>query len=285
MAVLMRAATRPSAAGLRRRALAVAWTVLAWTIVSGFLSVFLWMVLTALKSQVDNTAMPPVWIFKPTLSNFEHVFASKSFGRFMLNSLIVGFGSTALGLLLGLPAAYSIARHRQRGLAMAILFARMAPFMSYLVPWFIMFRQFGLIDSYLGLTASHLVISLPLAVWLMIGFFEDIPQEIEEAAEIDGCSRPESFLYVALPIARNGIAATAVLSFIFSWNNFLFALILAGPTTRTVPVAVFSFLSYEQVDWGGLAAASTIITLPVLLFIFVIHKQIVRGLTFGAVKG
>src|SRR5262249_24418015 len=150
LAVLMGGLTRPSAASIRRRALAVAWTVLAWGIVSGFLSVFLWMVLTALKSPVDNTAMPPVWIFKPTLSNFAHVFASKSFGRFMLNSLIVGLGSTALGLFLGLPAAYSIARHGQRGLAMAILFARMAPFMSYLVPWFIMFRHLGLIDSYLG---------------------------------------------------------------------------------------------------------------------------------------
>ena len=274
-----------AAARFRRHALDAVWAGLAWLTLGAFLSVFVWMVLTALKSQVDNTAIPPVWIFKPTLSNFAHVFASKSFGRFMMNSLIVGLGSTALGLVLGLPAAYSIARHRQRGLAMAILFARMAPFMSYLVPWFIMFRHLQLIDSYLGLTASHLVISLPLAVWLMIGFFEDVPREIEEAAEIDGCSRLQAFLHVALPITRNGVVATAVLAFIFSWNNFLFALILAGPRTRTVPVAVFSFLSYEQVDWGGLAAAATIITLPVLIFIFVIHKQIVRGLTFGAVKG
>jgi multiple sugar transport system permease protein len=281
----MRPSTNPTADRFRRRVLTAVWTVLAWATVGGFLSIFLWMVLTALKNQVDNTAIPPVWIFKPTLANFASVLASKSFGRFMFNSLIIGLGSTTVGLLLGLPAAYSIARHRQRGLAMAILFARMAPFMSYLVPWFIMFRHLGLIDSYLGLTASHLVISLPLAVWLMIGFFEDVPKELEEAAEIDGCSRMESFLYVALPISRNGIVATAVLSFMFSWNNFLFALILAGPRTRTVPVAVFSFLSYEQVDWGGLAAAATIITLPVIVFIFVIHKQIVRGLTFGAVKG
>ena len=226
-----------------------------------------------------------MWIFRPTLQNFVNVLTGKSFVRFMLNSLVVGVGSTALGLALGLPAAYSIARHKQRGLAMAILFARMAPFMSYLVPWFIMFRKLELIDSYAGLIASHLVISLPLVVWLMIGFFEDVPKEIEEAAELDGCSRPGTFLYVALPVSRNGIVATAVLSFIFSWNNFIFALILAGPRTRTVPVAVFSFLSYEQIDWGGLAAAATIITLPVLVFIFLIHKQIVRGLTFGAVKG
>jgi multiple sugar transport system permease protein len=280
-----RSGARGRGARARRHALTALWTILAWGTVAGFLSVFAWMLMIALKNQVDNTAIPPVWIFRPTLQNFVNVLTGKSFVRFMLNSLVVGVGSTALGLALGLPAAYSIARHKQRGLAMAILFARMAPFMSYLVPWFIMFRKLELIDSYAGLIASHLVISLPLVVWLMIGFFEDIPKEIEEAAELDGCSRPGTFLYVALPVSRNGIVATAVLSFIFSWNNFIFALILAGPRTRTVPVAVFSFLSYEQIDWGGLAAAATIITLPVLVFIFLIHKQIVRGLTFGAVKG
>jgi multiple sugar transport system permease protein len=280
-----RSGARGRGARARRHALTALWTILAWGTVAGFLSVFAWMLMIALKNQVDNTAIPPVWIFRPTLQNFVNVLTGKSFVRFMLNSLVVGVGSTALGLALGLPAAYSIARHKQRGLAMAILFARMAPFMSYLVPWFIMFRKLELIDSYAGLIASHLVISLPLVVWLMIGFFEDVPKEIEEAAELDGCSRPGTFLYVALPVSRNGIVATAVLSFIFSWNNFIFALILAGPRTRTVPVAVFSFLSYEQIDWGGLAAAATIITLPVLVFIFLIHKQIVRGLTFGAVKG
>ena len=280
-----RSGARGRGARARRHALTALWTILAWGTVAGFLSVFAWMLMIALKNQVDNTAIPPVWIFRPTLQNFVNVLTGKSFVRFMLNSLVVGVGSTALGLALGLPAAYSIARHKQRGLAMAILFARMAPFMSYLVPWFIMFRKLELIDSYAGLIASHLVISLPLVVWLMIGFFEDVPKEIEEAAELDGCSRPGTFLYVALPVSRNGIVATAVLSFIFSWNNFIFALILAGPRTRTVPVAVLSFLSYEQIDWGGLAAAATIITLPVLVFIFLIHKQIVRGLTFGAVKG
>jgi multiple sugar transport system permease protein len=259
--------------------------VLAWTILGAFLSVFIWMVLTALKTQVDNTSLRPVWIFTPTLTNFHNVLTSKSFGRYMLNSLIVGLGSTGLGLLLGLPAAYSIARYRQRGLALAILFARMAPFMSYLIPWFILFRHFGLVDTYTGLTASHLVISLPIVVWLMIGFFEDVPQEIEEAAQIDGCTPLRSFIRISVPLTRNGIIATAVLSLLFSWNNFMFALILAGPKTRTVPIAVFSFISYEQVDWGGLAAAATIITLPVLTLIFVIHRQIARGLAFGAVKG
>jgi len=277
----------PSAAGprWRRYVSRLGLSVLAWLTVGVFMSAFLWMVLTALKTQADNTAVPPVWIFTPTLENFRSVFAGKSFGRYLFNSLVVGMGSTILGLALGLPAAHSIARHRQRGLALAILFARMAPFMSYLVPWFILFRHVGLIDTYMGLTASHLVISVPLVVWLMIGFFEDIPQEIEEAAGIDGCSRVRCFLQICIPLSRNGVIATAVLTFLFSWNNFLFALILAGPKTETVPVAVYSFLSYEQIDWGGLAAAATIISFPALVFIFLIHKQIVRGLTFGSVKG
>ncbi len=277
----------PAAAGgrLRRRFSRLAFTALAWMTLGLFMSVFVWMVLTALKRQVDITAPEPVWIFTPTLANFRNVFAGKSFGRYMVNSLIVGLGSTLLGLVLGLPAAYSIARYRQRGLAMAILFARMSPFMSYVIPWFILFRHLELIDTYTGLTATHIVISLPIVVWLMIGFFEDVPQEIEEAALIDGCSPVRSFLQIALPLTRNGTIATAVLSLLFSWNNFLFALILAGPRTRTVPVAVFSFLSYEQIDWGGLAAAATIITLPVLALVFVIHRQVVRGLAFGSLKG
>jgi multiple sugar transport system permease protein len=268
-----------------RRLRQVAVALLAWGVLAAFLSVFVWMVLTALKTQVDNLAVPPVWLFTPTLENFRAVFAAKSFGWYMLNSLIIGLGSTAIGLALGLPAAYSIARRRQQGLALAILFARMAPFMSYLVPWFILFRHTGLIDSYTGLTATHLVISLPMVVWLMMGFFEDVPREIEEAALIDGCSPLGCFLRVALPLTRNGIIAAGVLSLLFSWNNFVFALILAGPKTRTVPVAVFSFLSYEQIDWGGLAAAATVITLPVLLLVALIHRQVARGLAFGAVKG
>ncbi|MBN1994373.1 MAG: carbohydrate ABC transporter permease, partial [Anaerolineae bacterium] len=163
--------------------------------------------------------------------------------------------------------------------------ARIMPGISYLVPWFIMFSNLKLIGTYYALILSHLLVTLPMTVWLMIGFFEDIPQELDEAALIDGCNLFEAFLKVSLPLVKPGIAASAILSFIFSWNNFMFSLVLASQETRPLPVAVFSFISYTQIDWGGLNAAATIVTLPVLIMILFVQKYMVRGLTLGSVKG
>ena len=142
-----------------------------------------------------------------------------------------------------------------------------------------------MIDTYTALILTHLIVALPLVLWVMIGFFEDVPGELIEAARIDGCSNFSAFLRVALPLVKPGIVATAILSFIFSWNNFLFSLIIAGFKTRTLPIAVYNFLSYEEINWGGLTAAATIITLPVLILSLFVQKHIVRGLTFGALKG
>src|SRR5574341_58468 len=136
-----------------------------------------------------------------------------------------------------------------------------------------------------GSLSTHLIVALPLVLWVMIGFFEDVPGELIEAARIDGCSHFSAFLRVALPLVKPGIVATAILGFIFSWNNFLFSLIIAGFKTRTLPIAVYNFLSYEEINWGGLTAAATIITLPVLILSLFIQKHIVRGLTLGALKG
>jgi multiple sugar transport system permease protein len=190
-----------------------------------------------------------------------------------------------LALLLGLPAAYAIARFKLQKLAIAILVALIMPGISYLVPWFIMFSRLKLIGSYTTLILAHLMITLPMTIWLMIGFFEDIPSELDEAALIDGCNPWQAFFKIALPLTRPGIAASAILSFIFSWNNFMFSLVLANQDTRPLPVAVFSFISYTQVDWGGLNAAATIVTLPVLIMILFAQKHMVRGLTLGSVKG
>jgi multiple sugar transport system permease protein len=190
-----------------------------------------------------------------------------------------------IGLLLGLPAAYCMARRKQGVMAMMVLVARIAPWVSYLVPWFIIFRKLGCLDTYFALITTHLVVTIPTIVWLMVSFFEDLPVELEAAACIDGCSKWGAFVRICLPLARPGIATSAILSFIFSWNNFLFSLVLSGPLTKTVPVAVFNFISYEEINWGGLTAASSLITVPVLILVFIIQKQIVRGLTFGAVKG
>jgi multiple sugar transport system permease protein len=262
------------------------WTyVLLALILIPFLFPLFWMLLSSLKTQVQNTAYPPVWIFTPTLNNYREVFIKNPFFAFTVNSLIVAAGSTGLALVLGLPGAYAVARFKQTGIALAILTARMAPGISYLIPWFILFTKLKMIDTYTALILTHLIVALPLVLWVMIGFFEDVPGELIEAARIDGCSNFSAFLRVALPLVKPGIVATAILSFIFSWNNFLFSLIIAGFKTRTLPIAVYNFLSYEEINWGGLTAAATIITLPVLILSLFIQKHIVRGLTFGALKG
>lgn len=250
-----------------------------------FFFVFAWMIEGAFKTQVQNTAIPPLFIFEPTTKNFETVFQRNPMWEFLRNSTLIGFGATALGLLFGLPAAYTIARYKQQRLAIAILVARIMPGISFLVPWFIMFSKVKLIGSYWALILSHLLITLPMIIWLMIGFFEDIPQDLDDAALIDGCSQSQAFWKVSLPLVKPGIAASAILSFIFSWNNFMFSLVLASQETRPLPVAVFSFISYTQIDWGGLNAAATIVTLPVLLLILFAQKHMVRGLTLGSVKG
>jgi multiple sugar transport system permease protein len=244
-----------------------------------------WMLLSSLKTQVQNTAYPPVWIFTPTLGNYREVFQKNPFFTFTVNSMVVAAGSTGLALVLGLPGAYAIARFKRTGIALGILTARMAPGIGYLIPWFILFTKAKMIDTYAALILTHLIVALPLVLWVMIGFFEDVPGDLIEAARIDGCSHWAAFLRVALPLAKPGIVATGILSFIFSWNNFLFSLIIAGFKTRTLPIAVYSFLSYEEINWGGLTAAATIITLPVLVLALFVQKHIVRGLTMGALKG
>jgi len=246
--------------------------------------VFVWMILTGLKTGVQNIAYPPEFIFTPTMENFRAVFQQHHFFRYLMNSLIIASLATGISLVLGLPAAYSIAKYRQGKIGIMILVARMTPFVSYLLPWFIIFRYLGLIDTYLALTITHLIITLPMVIWLMVPFFESMPAELEDAAMIDGCTRLQSFLIIVLPLARNGIATSAIISFIFSWNQFLFSLILSGPKTKTVPVAVYNFISYGKIDWAGIGAAATLIVLPVSVFAFFVRRTIVQGLTMGALK-
>jgi multiple sugar transport system permease protein len=271
----------PVVKGIRK----VAFYLLLLILFFPFFFVFAWMIEGAFKTQVQNTAIPPLFVFKPTLKNFGTVFNRNPMWDFLRNSTFVGAGSTVLALIFGLPAAYTIARYKQERLAIAILVARIMPGISYLVPWFIMFSKLKLIGTYYALILSHLLITLPMTIWLMIGFFEDIPHELDEAALIDGCNYWQAFMRISLPLTKPGIAASAILSFIFSWNNFLFSLVLANQATRPLPVAVFSFISYTQIDWGGLNAAATVVTLPVLLMILFVQKHMVRGLTLGSVKG
>jgi multiple sugar transport system permease protein len=263
----------------------IAYVGLGWLVVSAFLLPFLWMVLGSFKTTVDFLSYPPVWLFQPTLENYRQVFADNAFARYVLNSLVVATGATLVGLLLGIPAAYALARWRRSAMGIVLLAARMAPGIAFLIPLFVLFLQFHLVGSYVSLIASHLIFTLPLTVWLMVGFIEALPVEIEQSALIDGCSVPGVLLRVVVPLTAQGIAATSILSFIASWNNFLFALVLANEHTKTLPVAVLGYIGYTSVQWGTLMAASCLITTPVLVLALCVQKYIVRGLVAGAVTG
>jgi multiple sugar transport system permease protein len=248
--------------------------------------VFLWMLSLSLKPDVENTAYPPIFIPRhPTLDNFREVFTNSPFGLYALNSLIVATVSTALSLLIGVPAGYGIAKSRAYGLAAFVLISRMTPGLSFLIPWFILFRYLGLNNTLWALIVTHLVIGLPITIWVMMGFFEDLHPELEEAALVDGAGIWAAFRDVALPLARPGMIVAAILAFIFSWNNFIFAVVLAGRETRTLPVAVFNVLTFEQLAWGALAAAALVVTLPVLILTAFVQRQIIVGMTAGGIKG
>ncbi|MFN7308404.1 MAG: carbohydrate ABC transporter permease [Acetobacteraceae bacterium] len=278
----MSAASGRRAARVMRRALFYLGLVL---VLGVFVFPFFWMALNSFKTHDQITEYPPVFFFTPTLENVRNVFAQGQFVRYTWNSIVVSFGAVGLGMLLGLPAAYAIARHRQRGFAFGILVCRMIPGIAFLVPWFIVFRFLGLLDSYLGLIVAHLVITVPLITWIMIGFFEEVPIELEEAARIDGCSRAGVFLRIALPLVRPGLVSAGILALIFAWNSFLFPLILAGVETKTLPVLVYSFMTFDFLDLGGIYAASTLITLPVVVMVLAVQRHFIRGLTIGGVKG
>lgn len=247
---------------------------------------FFWMLSLSLKTELDNTAYPPVFIpHPPTLANFIDVFAKNNFLLYGINSVIVSFSATGLALLLGVPAGYGIAKSKATQAAVLILIARVTPGLSYLIPLFLMFQWFHMLGTLTPLIITHLVITVPIVVWIMIGYFEGLPVDLEEAALVDGANIWQAFRYVAVPLARPGIMVGMILSFIFSWNNFIFGVVLAGRTTRTLPVAVYNVLTFEQISWGPLAAAALVVTAPVLLLTLLMQKEIVAGLTAGGVKG
>ncbi len=250
-----------------------------------FLAPFFWMIFNSFKTPIEVIRLPPRLVFEPTTANYENVFRSQSFGRYLLNSVIVGAGSVGIGLLLGLPAAYSIAKWDQRGLASAILLARIVPGITFLVPLFILFRQLHLVDTFASLILTHALVGLPFIVTVMVPFFKGIPAELEEAARVDGATLLQTLRRVILPISGPGIVTASILAFVFSWNNFMFSVVLATSQTKTVPVAIYNFISYAQIDWGGLMAAAVVITTPVLVLALFTQQYIVRGLTAGAVKG
>jgi multiple sugar transport system permease protein len=246
---------------------------------------FLRMLSSSVKTQVDIISWPPKLWFEPTLQNYMKVFQEQDFLKYFINSTVVGGLAVVFSLLLGLPAAYTISRYTQKKLAVFILLARLMPGISFLMPWYIIFSRLGLMDSYVALVLSHMLIALPIVVWIMASYFNSIPTEMEESAMVDGATRQYAFLKIILPLSGPGIITATTLSFIFSWNNFMFSQVLSMEKTKTLPIAVYNFVSYAEVDWGGVMAAAVAIMTPAIILTMIFQKYVVKGLTMGAVKG
>lgn len=246
---------------------------------------FVWMLLASFKTQVQIMSTNQLFIFKPITDNYKTVFSQYEFIEPIMNSFIIGLSSTLLALLLGLPAAYSISRYKQNLLGVVILMVRFIPGITFLIPWFLIFSNLGLVDTHLALSLSHLLINLPFVIWIMIPYFDSLPRELEEAAIVDGSSILGLFIRIIIPLSVPGIITASLLSFIFSWNNLVFSMALAGGNTTTLPLAIFNFISYALIDWGALMAAAVIITVPILIISLITQRFIIQGLTAGAVKG
>jgi multiple sugar transport system permease protein len=252
------------------------------------LSPILWIGTQAFKSYFDTIAVPPKVFFTPVLDNFRKVLAKPGFLTSIRDSFIMAAGSSILGLLLGTPCGYALARLRYRGsegVGFFLLITRMVSPIVIIIPLNRAFQFFGLIDTHVGLILAHTFINIGLVVWMMRGFFQDIPDSLEEAARLDGCSNIQAFYKVALPTTAPGLAATTIFCFLFSWNELMMALTLTSLEVRTTPVFIISeFVGYLAVEWGLLSAAGILIVLPMLIFVVAIQKNLVRGLTMGAVK-
>ncbi|MDE1567988.1 carbohydrate ABC transporter permease [Aquabacter sp. P-9] len=248
-----------------------------------------WSLLNAFKSEQDVLAYPPKLIFTPTLAAFDDVlFGPTSIVPNLVSSFIISIGTTIVTMVLAIPAAYALARLRVPGKKWSgfyVLATQMLPPVGIIIPYFLILRDIGWIDTYQGIILIYLSFSLPFAIWLLVSYFEDLPFEMEEAAFIDGASRLMTLWRIILPQVRGGVAVTVVFVFLNAWNEFLFAVVLSGNVVRPVTISMFNFVSVEQTLWSKLAAVSALAMLPVIILGIIAQKHIVKGLTVGAVKG
>ena len=251
-----------------------------------------WMLTISLKSEIDQFASPPRWLmFTPTIAHYQDAFLSRSFGRYLLNSAVVAMLSTSLSMLLGTLAAYGltrseVSRRGARQLSLWILSTRMFPPIVTIVPLFLMMRDVRLLNTLTALVIVHTAFNLPFVVWMMRGFFLEVPRDLEEAARVDGDSRLGALRRIVLPLVSPGLAATVVFCLIVSWNEFLFALALAQTdTAMTLPVGIAGRVTQYEIKWGVMSAAGVVAMLPILIFALAVQRYLVRGLSLGAVKG
>jgi multiple sugar transport system permease protein len=245
-----------------------------------------WMLLISFKH--DREMYNTIFIFTPTFENYKILFATNEYIGYFINNVIVSVGAVLLSIVVGVPAAYALARFEFKGkenLAFTFLSFRFAPELLVILPLFLIYQKIGLYDSYFGLIWVYQLISLPFIIWILRGYFEDISPEVEYAGRIDGYSWWRVFLKIIIPLIKPGMVAAGLLSFIFVWNNFTFALLLAGQDVVTTTVASLKYISSDTVHYGQMAAAVTISALPEVILALLIQKHLVRGLSMGAVKG
>lgn len=269
----------------RRIGLPVMLTVvLLWTLVP-----LVWMLLSSFKPTDDLTSTSPVVAFKPTLDHYKALFSGgNDIAPFIRNSIIAAGVSTIIAVALGCLAGYGLARSRFRGkdhVAFWIISQRMAPIAAVILPLFVLFRFAGLLGSTTGLIVAYLTFNLPFAIWIMNAFFAELSPSLEEAALMDGASRWSAFRDVALPLVLPGIATTAILCLVFSWNDYAFAVTFSGPDSQTLPIAASQLVTQTSIDWGQLTAIGTIVVAPMILVGLVVRRWLVTGLTLGAVTG
>jgi multiple sugar transport system permease protein len=278
---------------LRNAAIALAALILiVWTAFP-----FIWILMTSLKGSADIISTPPKFVFQPTANNYTALFlgtqqgqqasARPDFPLFFLNSVILSTGAVVLSVLVSIPAAYALARFVfpfKNSLGFIFMSFRFVPFLAFVIPLYLLYQRVGLYNTHIGLILAYQLITLPFTIWMLRSFFMEVPLEIQEAAQIDGCSWFGILTRVILPLSMPGIAVTIILGFMFCWNAFNYPLMLAGRQTFPVTVGAIQFISYEQVLWGQMAAATIVSALPQLLLSLMVQKYIVRGLTMGAVR-
>jgi len=262
-------------------------------IILGFFSIIiilpiLWMTLTSFKTDADVYNIPPVWIPQFKIDNYIQIFLDRPFKLYINNSIIVAVAVTAICLTFGTLASYGFSGSKFRGsnaMFLGVIFSRMVPPVSFIIPFVIIFGNLGLKDTLFSLIVANTFFSLPFAIWVMKPFFDGIPSELRDAARIDGCNKIQLFFRVLLPIVKPGITAAAILSFLFSWKEFLFALALTASKSKTLPIGLTDFFIDEYIQWNRLAAANTISIIPAIVFIFLFQRYLVKGMLAGSVKG
>ena len=259
-----------------------------------FILAFLYLVpvivlfLTSFKTQIQIMEKGFGWFFIPTLMNYSNVLLEQGFLRYMTNSLIIGLASTFVTLIIGGFASYALVRFNFLGkgaISFGTLLLRMIPPAVLVVPIYVLWSYFGLADTRLGLVIIYVGLNLPFTIWVLISFIADVPVELEEAAVVDGCGPWKIFFTVILPLIKPGLAAAAIFTFRIAWNEFILALVLTNRMTRTLPVATTIYLTDTGVEWGNITAMGTLVALPAIIFTFLAAKQLIAGLTAGAVKG